>query len=236
MLTSEFVEALQSVTLPTDKKEEYLVKVEESVIAKWNEKIYSHIVTNAFADDELASIDEEHKARMRDDSSDYRYKSYGATLIVAVVSVGFWFGFQIGDGTFVVKQNGKYSQPIELDPKCVGVNVTSICDSNAIKYFHHAWGYGIPDAIFAASDGVDESFASVEGLYKFYENIIKNSAEDWLVNVQELNSYLPELSVQGSRDDVSLAAIINLDSIEISKPDAEVDLVDVTPKLQEGRN
>jgi len=211
MLTSEFVAALQSVTLPQNKKEEYIVNVEESVIAKWNDIIQSHIADNDFTDDELAHIDKEHKARMLDVTSDYRYKAYGATLVVAVVSEDFWFGFQIGDGTFVVKQDGKYSQPIELDPKCVGVNVTSICDINAIKYFHHDWGYGIPEAVFVASDGVDESFASVEGLYKFYDNIIKNSSDDWNDNVRELESYLPELSAKGSRDDVALAAIVNLD-------------------------
>jgi hypothetical protein len=201
----------------TDKdKEDMLCTIEEYIIGEWNDVIGSQLEDHPFTEEELAALDEETQEKMRD--KDYRYKAYGATLIVgAVVSEGFWFGLQIGDGTFVVKQNGEYTQPIELDPKCVGVNVTSICDKNAIRYFHHAWGNGIPEAIFAASDGVDESFLSVEGLYKFYDNIIKNGKENWEGNVEELRNYLPELSVKGSQDDVSLAAIIRLDEEELGQ-------------------
>jgi hypothetical protein len=199
------------------KKSDLLTDLEKSIVANWNFKIAELLNENPFTEEELAPFDDEYKAKLKDATVDYRYKTYGATLIVAVVCEDFWFGFHIGDGTFAVKQNGEWKQPIELDPKCVGVNVTSICDSNAIKYFHHAWGYGVPDAIFVASDGVDESFASVEWLYKFYDNIIENNKEDWDSTVEELKEYLPELSAEGSQDDVSLAAIINLDRIQIDK-------------------
>jgi len=205
---SDFMKTIQDNTISGEKKDDLVTALEESIIAKWNKDIKLELEKNEFTDNELAPLDDEYKEKILDKSLDYRFKTYGATLIVAVVFDNFWLGFQIGDGTFVIKQNGEYSQPIELDPKCVGVNVTSICDANAIRYFHHAWGYGVPEAIFIASDGVDESFATVEGLYKFYDNIIKNSNEDWDGNVKEIEAYLPELSEKGSRDDVSLAAII----------------------------
>jgi len=205
---SDFMKTMQDNTVSGEKKDDLIITLEESIIAKWNKAIEAELNAAEFTEDEIKTLDDEYKEKILDKSLDYRFKTYGATLIAAVVFENFWFGFQIGDGTFVIKQNGEYSQPIELDPKCVGVNVTSICDANAIRYFHHAMGYGVPEAIFIASDGVDESFATVEGLYKFYDNIIKNSNEDWDGNVKEIEAYLPELSEKGSRDDISLAAII----------------------------
>jgi hypothetical protein len=214
MFTDEFYDALKSKTLTKEKKDEYIINLEESIIRLWNSDVKKDINNVPFADDEINHLDNEYKSKLLDTISDYKYKTYGATLIVGVVCDDFWFGFQIGDGTFVIKKNGVYEQPIELDPKCVGVNVTSICNNNAINYFHHKYDFGMPEAVFIASDGVDESFATVEGLYKFYDNIILNSCDDWASNVNELEAYLPELSAKGSRDDVSLAAIINIDRNE----------------------
>jgi len=184
-------------------------RLEESIIQRWNSKVLSLIEGNPFKEDELSHLDEDVRNKMKDKKLDYRFKAYGATLIVAVIGNGFWFGFQIGDGTFVMKNNSKYSQPVELDELCVGTYTTSICGSDAIQRFHHAWGKETPDAILIATDGVDESFESEEGLYKFYDNVIKNSLDDWEANIKELKEYLPELSRKGSRDDISLAWIIS---------------------------
>ncbi|GHU52450.1 hypothetical protein AGMMS49975_08240 [Clostridia bacterium] len=224
METQVFIDTMSSSD-NANGKEKVLSDLEASIVRIWGSAIENKLKEYPITEDEISGFDEDVKLKFRDDKSDYKFRAYGATLIVAVVCEDFWFGFQIGDGTFVVKQNGEYSQPIEIDEKCVGTNTTSICNSNAIKYFHHAWGLGVPEAVFIATDGVDESFATENGLYKFYDNIIKNSCEDWEDNLSELENYLPELSKKGSRDDVSISGIIYLEqSGVVADTPAELDV------------
>ena len=204
-----FVNSLLIKNTSENSKTALISRLIESIVSYWNNEVSSLLKKNPFAETELLSLDEDVRIKMMDKNSDYRFKAYGATLIAAVVGAGFWFAFQIGDGTFVIKNNGEYSQPIELDERCVGQYTTSICDASAVKLFHYTWGYETPDAIFIATDGLDESFASLNGLYKFYDNVIKNSLENWEENAIELQEYLPELSRKGSRDDISLAWIIS---------------------------
>jgi len=195
----------------TDRKKR-IAQLEESIVWRWNEAVRQALEEHPFEAEELSALEADVQDEMRDESSDSRARAYGATLLVAVVGEGFWFGMHIGDGTFVVKQDGEYSQPIPLDERCVGPYTTSICAKDAIRYFHHAWGFDVPDAILIASDGVDESFSSIEGLYGFYDTVIQSSLEDWEGNITELEAYLPQLSAKGSRDDISLAWIINTGS------------------------
>ena len=186
-----------------------LIQLEKSIIGAWSKKVLEDIEENEFNDDELNVYDEEKREHVK--NTDYGTKAYGTTLIMAVICDKFWFGLHIGDGTFVTVSNeGFFSNPIELDEKCVGNFVTSICDNDAINLFHHSYGNEKLKAIFIASDGVDESFISGESFHNFYRSIIKETEEDFNSAIKDLKVFLPTLGKKGSQDDVSLAGIIEI--------------------------
>jgi len=204
-----FVRSLSSDKTSCNARDAMMNRLGESVILNWNNRVRASLEKNPFREDEIPNLDDETKNKLLEGDSEAGVKAYGTTLIAAAAGDGFWLGFQIGDGTFVIKNGGEYSQPIEPDELCAGNVTTSVCDAEAIKRFHFAFGFETPEAILIATDGLDESFASAAGWYKFYDNVLLNSRNDFNANAEELSQYLPELSKKGSRDDISLAFIIN---------------------------
>lgn len=208
-----FIDVFITESAADTDREKRLSQLKESIVSRWNEAVHRALEENPIEEEELSGLKTDIQEELSDENSDSCVRAYGATLIVAVVGLGFWFGIHIGDGTFVIKQDGTYTQPIPLDELCVGSNTTSICSKDAIRHFYHAWGVVTPEAILIASDGLDESFSSLEHFYEFYDMVIRNSMEDWDENTAELEVYLPQLSEKGSRDDVSLAWIVDAEDL-----------------------
>lgn len=154
---------------------------------------------------------------------------YGCTLMVACVHADGWFVFQIGDGKCVtinplvkdfqlskdsaicsIHNSGLTSEPVPQDNRCFLNMTTSLCDSNAATEFRFCSGDkpSIPLAIFLGSDGIDNSWQTEKALHDFYIEVLKHctSAQDV---TRDLEEALPQLSMQGSQDDMSVAAIVN---------------------------
>lgn len=142
-----------------------------------------------------------------------RIEAYGCTLIAYVQTPKFWLALQIGDGRFVMlNRRGYFRQPIKEDEKCVCGYTTSMCDSNAASEFRFVFGLkrSIPKAVFLCSDGVDGTFGSGGNLYVFYWNILKSLRKDGIDAVKrDLPTTLSHFSEVGSKDDMSLALIVN---------------------------
>jgi len=82
----------------------------------------------------------------------------------------------------------------------------------------------LPAAILLNSDGVDDSFPVDKNMdhmvKKFYYPVLRmftenetDPAKGWDASVKELGEFLPGLSKRGSGDDVSVAAIVDMDLI-----------------------
>ena len=88
---------------------------------------------------------------------------------------------------------------------------TSISGSDALRDFRHFYSERIPAAVFIGSDGIDDSFKNEEDMYDFYKTILYAfSITDYAQAVEELKAYLPRLSREGSADDVSIAAWMDM--------------------------
>ena len=191
--------------------EKVLKNLEASIINGWNEAIYMHFTANPFSQKELVGVSEKAKKRYVQDG---RIESaYGTTMIAVAMTHEFWFGIHIGDGKCVaVNPKGKFVQPIPWDPKCFLNATTSICDSDALERFRHFYSDKLPIAVFAGSDGIDDCFSNNDQLYNLYKTIIYSfGTTDFEEAVNGLREYLPRLSANGSGDDVSIAAILDLD-------------------------
>lgn len=191
--------------------------LQASIISAWSCAIHDHYEENPFTAAEIAVLSERAKRKYLQEQ---RVESaYGTTLIAVASTKDYWFGIHIGDGKCVaVNPEGKFVQPIPWDEKCFLNATTSICDSDALNRFRYFYSEKLPAAVFVGSDGVDDCFSSEQQLNNLYKTVLYSFAtSDFSEAVEDLGDYLPRLSAKGSGDDVSVAAILDLDMIgEIS--------------------
>jgi hypothetical protein len=210
---------IQKFLLGMDKEKFFLnpdkqLKIlEASIISHWNESVSDYHSKHPFDEAELIVVSEKAKKRYLEDGK--VWSAYGTTLIAVAMNEDYWFAIHIGDGKCVaINHAGEFKQPIPWDPKCFLNATTSICDSDAIDNFRHFYSDKLPAAVFVGSDGIDDCFNNNEQLYNLYKTVLYSFATtDFKEACEGLADYLPRLSAKGSGDDVSIAALLDMDSI-----------------------
>ena len=193
--------------------DKHLKNLEASIINGWNEAISTYHSTHPFQDSELSIVSEKARKKYVEDGK--IWSAYGTTMIAVAMNQDYWFGIHIGDGKCVaINPEGEFKQPIPWDPKCFLNATTSICDSDAIERFRHFYSEKLPAAAFVGSDGIDDCFSNNEQLHNLYKTVLYSFATtDFDEACAGLEDYLPRLSAKGSGDDVSVAALLDLDLI-----------------------
>lgn len=144
-------------------------------------------------------------------------KAYGCTLLAFLKTPTYWLSFHIGDGKILVCDSTlSWTLPVPEDCSCFLNYTTSLCDSSPLGEFRYAFnGNGNnPLAVMLCSDGVDGSLRSEDNLQDFYEQIIGLFLDGDDVE-EELSSYLPTLSENGNRDDISISGYVDLSNIDV---------------------
>lgn len=221
-----FVEHVKIEELSRHHKQ-LIHNLEASIISSWNEAVYEHYEQNPFSEAEIAILSERAKRKYLQEK---RIESaYGTTLIAVAITKNYWFGIHIGDGKCVaVNPEGKFVQPIPWDEKCFLNATTSICDSDALNRFRSFYSEKLPVAVFVGSDGIDDCFSTEQQLNNLYKTVLYSFATSPFDEaVADLSDYLPRLSAKGSGDDVSVSAVLDLDSI------GEIDVVKEFDKEKE---
>lgn len=213
----QFLETVDKDTFFSDP-DGRLERLEASIINMWNQLIYAHLEQNPFTEEELRTVSS--KAFNRYANNERIESAYGTTLIAVAMTKEYWFGIHIGDGKCVaVNPEGRFVQPIPWDPKCFLNETTSMCDSDALNNFRHFYSEKLPVAVFVGSDGIDDCFKSKEQLNNLYKTILYSfGTESFDDAKKELLDYLPRLSSKGSGDDMSIAAMLDMDLV----PELEV--------------
>lgn len=153
-------------------------------------------------------------------------KAYGCTLLAFLKTEKYWIAFQIGDGSiYCCDQKMSWEKPVPDDCSCFLNYTTSLCDLNPLTEFRYAFsGVGdIPLAVILCSDGVDGSLHTKESIQDFYDQIIGLHLDGDDVD-KELTDYLPTLSANGNKDDVSLAGIVDLTDYNMSNLKKAIDI------------
>ena len=196
----------------TKEADKAFVQLKTYILYKWIEKIKEHLDYNPLKDDERGLMDIEMQEEYeRDGTIKYFPLLYGSTFILACVTNGFYFALQLGDGDVVLRTKKAYSFPMPEDERCVGNFTTSLCNSDAIDSFRHFYEKGSPRALFVCTDGLKNSFAESKFLFLFLEKVGENVVESGEVKaVNDLSVFLDTLSEMGSRDDISIGAIIDI--------------------------
>lgn len=190
-----------------------LRNLEASIIAGWNAAISEHCAKTPFTELEISVLSE--KAKKKYLSENKIESAYGTTLLAVVFTQDYWFGMQIGDGKCVsVSRDGTFSQPIPKNDRNFLNVTTSICGADALEDFRHFFSTDIPAAAFVGSDGIDDCFKTDDQLYNLYKTVMYSfNTSNHDTAEKGLEEYLPRLSAKGSGDDVSIAAVLDMDAI-----------------------
>lgn len=208
-----FADALNACK--TDKQiEEQMRWFMRSIVTRWNILVEDDLSADPFKEEEMAEVSEKAKARY--EKGEKVQSAYGATLIGVVATDDFWFGVHIGDGKCVAfDMTGIDTEPIPWDEQCFLNVTTSICDANASSEMRYFFSRELPAAVFVGSDGIDDSFKNERHLHNFYRVVLSSFATETEEKaLLGLADYLPNLSAQGSADDMSVGCIINIEHIK----------------------
>lgn len=179
----------------------------KAIYDEWIEAIEKDARENPFTDYERGMLGNNRIA-----------KAYGTTLMAFMRTPYYWFAFHIGDGKMLsCDRTLTWTEPVPWDSNCFLNFTTSLCNSNPLPSFRYAFdGTGaFPMAVIMGSDGLDDSWVTMPKLQHFYAQtlgIFARQGRD--KTVDELGEYLTKLSATGSRDDMSMAGIINMDLLD----------------------
>lgn len=217
-------------------------------VQKWREAVkkdwYERLKGKSLGEGEIRYESVSEKYIERYNSTDpkvlekYLYIAYGTTLICAV-SIGTQvLILQIGDGTCVLLQrDGEFCVPVPADERNFLNRTTSLCDEDAVLKIRHAVincdkdSPNAPAAIFLSTDGLDDCFPyyqNEEHLFKLYadvilDNIVKRGWLFFLTENEIKNELLPGLSQRASKDDISLAYLIDSNPANLKETFAKID-------------
>ena len=201
-----------------------------SIIYQWNQRIADHAANTAISEWEQEHVPQKYLDELH--TSETFEKLYGCTLMVYAQTPEYWFAFHLGDGKCVsFQQSPLWTMPIPWDDRCFLNKTTSLCDSNAINEYRYCYeGDGqYPWAIFLGSDGMDDSFGEDENLVNFYIQVVKMLVtEGKEATIASIESDLPQLSKIGSKDDMSVAFVYNIEVLKAHITDFiqyQIDLV-----------
>lgn len=198
----------------TKKKQNLIEKNLKLICIKtslsWKDSVIADYKANPLCTEELKFIEEQNLELPKIDED--IPVLYGSTLLASVYLeyLNFWFTIQIGDGKCaVIKNDLSVYFPEELENEKLGFGITtSLCNKEAANEFRYAYGFEKIAGITVMSDGLADSFDN-EKLPVFLSNIRNNIITDTDKTISELKGFLPNLSEQGSGDDISIAGIFS---------------------------
>jgi serine/threonine protein phosphatase PrpC len=218
----------QKKTIPSKAEGETLLRSEKNlrgliyeIITAWHRGVAADYEANPFTDEELAGVSEKYRLRYK--AGIDQHHAYGTTLLAAVITPDYWFGFHIGDGRFtVLNRDGTFAQPVPWDESCFLNTTTSVCDEDAVEkarfYYAPRTEEPPPVAIFLCSDGVDDNYPvedNEEHLYKIYKTIAQTFVDEGFdATIAQLEDLANSFATKGKGDDTSIAGVIDIEAVK----------------------
>lgn len=211
-----------------------------SIFGKWSCRVNEDYAQNPLSEKEESDAKEYIERYRRGERIEH---IYGTTFIAALLTEKYLLLLQQGDGRCVVfNHEGNASQPIPWDDRCFANVTTSVCDVDAVP----SCRYHIIDlkqnpiiACVAGSDGVEDSFGSMDKMHAYYRSKLQIACESGVEELERhLAETLPSFSAEGSKDDTTICGIIERslfnDKLDKLIADNEVVIVnDAISKAQE---
>ncbi|HYS41431.1 MAG TPA: protein phosphatase 2C domain-containing protein, partial [Pseudonocardiaceae bacterium] len=134
-------------------------------------------------------------------------KAYGTTLLAVLVNDDALHWLQIGDGAMVQIIGGQAGYLTPPPPDAIANATPSLCDDNAgeqIRCGTEPMTSGrIPSALVLVTDGLPNSYERESGFFQFCQEVADRARTNDIID--DLGRWLPEISRQGSGDDMTVA-------------------------------
>lgn len=210
-----------------DTKERHLNRLKKSIIQAWNTKVSEDIGQHPYTEEELSALKPEERKYC--ESPIYQNHAYGSTFIAVGMCKDFYIILQIGDGTVLLLEDGKFTFPLPEDEKGKYGAPTSLPDGDVLSRkdaFRVDIRSASPEAVFVMSDGIgDKKTELLEHILTSFMKDLKDiEAEDYENDYNELNigqkEYLMSMlqyfadKNHGPEDDCSLAGMFCLNLSE----------------------
>lgn len=210
--TPEFINALKSERT----KKQLIKQLTDSIVSEWYQVITDDLGNHPITDEEIDSAESDYADLYRRGLK--LNHIYGTTLIAALVLKNYTILLQQGDGRCdVFYADATVDQPIPWDDRCYDVYTTSMCDDDVDTSIRSTIINIIEKPIvacFMGSDGVEDSFRTMDGTHNFYMQLSTKIIDDPDRFDEYLGEYLPNFSEAGSGDDVSVAGIVNVEQVK----------------------
>ncbi len=215
--------------------DELILQLVTSIFGKWSCRINDDFLQNPLTEQEEAEAAEYIERYKKGERIEH---AYGTTLIAGLLTDEYLLLLQQGDGRCVVfNQDGSASQPIPWDDRCFANVTTSVCDIDAVQ----SCRYHVIDlsqnrviACAAGSDGVEDSFSSMDKMHAYYRSILKIACEGGIEALEShLDATLPSFSENGSGDDTTICGIIDTELFaqKLEKMEVENEIVALKDKI-----
>lgn len=194
------------------------------IFGTWKKRTVEHLKENPYTDEELAFMNTKRQAGSRTilayDEGISLEHIYGTTFIAGALTDKFLLLLHQGDGKCsVMYANGEYDEPVPWDDRCFSNVCTSVCDSDSIESCRFSVINLEEKPVIASiisSDGVEDSFAEdMDLVHSYYDEILlfgaKNGKEELEKHLEET---LPEMTKNGSNDDITICGFYYPDSIK----------------------
>ncbi len=211
-----FAENIESEKVLSEYESEPVVRqLIRSIIGTWVIAVTDDCDNNPPSDEELASAREYEDAYR---NGMYLEHIYGTTFIGGIITDEYLLLIQQGDGRCVVfDKDGNPSQPVPWDDRCFANITTSVCDNDAVT----GCRYTVIDvknnpvaAVIAGSDGVEDSFVSMDKMHTFYSDLLIYSCENGIDAFTDyLGPLLSDLNTNGSGDDTTVCGFIDTEAV-----------------------
>ncbi len=208
---------LEALDAPTTKKSALgLGDAATRIVQRWSEAVRADLAAHPVGNDELAAAG---VAREEHDADDLR--TYGATLLLAVMGGAGLVLLQIGDGDIVVVDlTGRVTEPVPGDPALVAGETTSLCLPDAASSFRSmvldTTGGRAPVLVLLSTDGFGNSYADRAAFHSFCTGVLERVAERGVASVEaDLPSWIAE-SARVAGDDVTVVALLDTASAPAS--------------------
>lgn len=215
-------------------------RLTDTIIAEWHDRVLEDYNNNPPNKEEMGEYAAEYEGEKN------ITHIYGTTLLAALQLPKCLILLHQGDGRCdVFYSNGTVDQPIPWDKRCEDTATTSLCDEDVADSFRSCV-INLDEkpvaACFLGCDGVEDAYRDtyeelggshilMGGVHTFFKDLICKLAN---MNQVAFESYLRDMlpdfsangkfSKSGSGDDVSVAGIVDMDSVKSLAPGFERDV------------
>ncbi len=183
-----------------------------ALVQAWASRVREDIASEPFAARERKAFIAQYGAPAWKALKANPLLAYGATLLLAIATQDYLILAQIGDGDIVtVTRAGCASRPLRIDPRLFAGETTSLCTADAVDSFSvfvASVNEDRPALVLLSSDGYANSYEDDGGFLSVGSDLLMMLREHDAETVQrDLESWLEEVSRDGSGDDITLGVL-----------------------------